>query len=69
MEGGCNCGAVRYRIEGEPELSFLYQCRRCQRATDSGHAPGMKVERDQVTKNGELTAWSTKAGSGATGQP
>ncbi len=66
MEGGCNCGAVRYRIEGEAGFSFLCHCRRCQRATGSGHAPGMKVERDQMTLTGVLTAWSTKADSGAT---
>lgn len=66
MEGGCNCGAVRYRIQGAPGFSFLCQCRRCQRATGSGHAPGMKVERDQVTVTGALARWSTKAASGAT---
>ncbi len=66
MEGGCNCGAVRYRIEGEAGFSFLCQCRRCQRATGSGHAPGMKVERDQVSVAGEMASWSTTADSGAT---
>jgi hypothetical protein len=65
MEGGCNCGAVRYKIEGEAGFSFFCQCRRCQRATGSGHAPGMKVEREQVSVTGKMASWSTKADSGA----
>ncbi|MEM7525797.1 MAG: GFA family protein [Pseudomonadota bacterium] len=65
MQGGCNCGAVRYRIDGEAGFSFLCHCRRCQRATGSGHAPGMKVERDQIAITGRLAAWSTTAETGA----
>jgi hypothetical protein len=39
--GGCQCGEVRYRIEGEPlELSVCH-CRECQR--QSGSAFGMSL--------------------------
>ncbi len=64
MTGGCACGAVRYEIEGEPGFSFLCQCRRCQRATGSGHAPAFKVERSQLTMTGELAAYEVTADSG-----
>lgn len=31
-EGGCFCGALRYRIEGAPEDAGYCHCRMCQRA-------------------------------------
>jgi hypothetical protein len=30
-EGGCLCGAIRYRVEGEVEESAYCHCRTCQR--------------------------------------
>ena len=32
-EGGCQCGAVRYRAEGEPLLAALCHCSSCRRAS------------------------------------
>ena len=33
MVGGCQCGAVRYRAQIDPEQAYLCHCRMCQRAT------------------------------------
>ena len=38
-EGGCQCGAVRYRVDAEPVGVGVCRCRECQR--QSGSAFGM----------------------------
>ena len=43
LSGGCLCGAVRYRAEGEP-LRFLHcHCTRCRKASGTGHASNLFV--------------------------
>ena len=32
-EGGCLCGAIRYRVTGEPVATTLCHCRSCRRAS------------------------------------
>jgi hypothetical protein len=41
LTGGCQCGEVRYRLEGEPIELTVCHCRECQR--QSGSAFGMSL--------------------------
>ncbi|MEO5640166.1 MAG: GFA family protein [Sphingomicrobium sp.] len=49
MEGGCGCGAVRYRVDRSPIFANNCHCRQCQRQTGSTSVVNMFVERDALT--------------------
>ena len=36
LEGGCYCGAVRYRVEGDPVMKAQCVCRECTHMTGGG---------------------------------
>lgn len=46
IEGGCLCGAIRYRIDKAPERVGVCYCRQCQRAgaSEGSHAVGIEVD-------------------------
>jgi len=48
-EGGCDCGAVRYRMEDRPLFVHCCHCRWCQRETGTAFALNAMIESDRVT--------------------
>jgi hypothetical protein len=48
MEGGCSCGAVRYRLMSEPLFVRCCHCLNCQRQTGSAFVINMLIETDRV---------------------
>src|SRR4051812_44483770 len=44
MEGGCACGAVRYRLTSEPLIVHCCHCLNCQRQTGSAFVINMLIE-------------------------
>lgn len=54
MEGGCECGQVRYRVVGEPIFVSCCHCRQCQKLTGSAFALNAWFEADRIelTKGG-----------------
>jgi hypothetical protein len=51
-EGGCSCGAVRYRLTSEPMFVHCCHCLNCQRQTGSAFVVNLLIEADRV----EITA-------------
>ena len=49
LEGGCTCGAVRYRMTGTPMFVHCCHCRWCQRETGASFALNAMIETHRVT--------------------
>jgi hypothetical protein len=65
-EGGCACGAVRYRMTGAPIFVHCCHCRSCQRETGSAFALNVLIEADRVALlEGEVELVNTPSESGA----
>src|SRR5215212_8726929 len=47
-EGGCACGAVRYRLASEPLFTHVCHCLNCQRQTGSAFVVNLLIEADRV---------------------
>lgn len=65
-EGGCDCWAVRYRMETRPLFVHCCHCRWCQRETGTAFALNAMIEAERVTLlAGEPEVVDTPSASGA----
>jgi hypothetical protein len=48
LEGGCSCGAVRFRLTGAPMFVHCCHCRDCQRQTGSAFAINALTETGRI---------------------
>ena len=55
LEGGCDCGAVRYRMETAPLFVHCCHCRWCQRESGSAFALNAMIESERMTNLGVET--------------
>jgi hypothetical protein len=66
LEGGCACGALRYKLTADPLIVHACHCRDCQRLTGSAFVTNIWIERkfveagSAVPKSFKLTAGSGK---------
>jgi hypothetical protein len=66
-EGGCDCRAVRYRMESAPLFVHCCHCRWCQRESGSSFALNAMIESERVTNLGvepEIVATPSNSGKG-----
>ncbi len=64
IEGGCLCGAVRYRGDAEPMVMGHCQCIDCRKASGTGHGSHMMVSPDAMTITGTVKIYESPADSG-----
>lgn len=60
--GSCNCGAVRYEIDGEPLRVGLCHCETCRKFTGAAFSHYGVWPRDRVRISGETRCWQVRAG-------
>ena len=70
LEGGCLCGAVRYRIHGDPLTLYACHCTDCQRQSGSAFGLSMIVARtDFEVVQGEPLALDLTTDDGRNRRP
>jgi hypothetical protein len=52
-EGGCACGAVRYRLASDPLIIHCCHCLDCQRQTGSAFVINLLIEADRIETLGQ----------------
>lgn len=69
LEGGCSCGAVRYRMTSPPLFVHCCHCRWCQRESGASFALNAMIETDRIellTGEPEAVDTPTESGKGQT---
>ena len=64
IEGGCLCGRVRFRIDGEPMMSGRCCCQACQKLSGSGSAENVAFAEAAVSVDGQVADYKWTADSG-----
>lgn len=65
--GGCQCGAVRYRLTGGARMLYVCHCTDCQKQSSSAFGMSLIVDRADVefTRGGKrLKTWETRGDDG-----
>lgn len=62
FEGGCACGAVRYRASASPFSALHCHCASCRRATGAAFSSFVSLARAHVTWSGERRFHSSSPG-------
>lgn len=64
LTGGCQCGAVRYRIDGRPLAFYLCHCTSCQKQSGSAFGESLQVQLADLHIDGETSSFVRDTGSG-----
>ncbi|WP_422679920.1 GFA family protein [Chelatococcus albus] len=62
LSGGCNCGQVRYELDGEPIRVGICHCETCRKESGSAFSFFGIWPKASATLSGELGCWQSRAG-------
>jgi hypothetical protein len=57
IQGGCNCGAVRYRLADDPITVAVCHCANCRRQSGSAFSVNVIVAGDAMSLSGDLATY------------
>lgn len=66
IEGGCNCGAVRYSVSSKPLMVAVCHCANCRRQSGSAFSVNIVVKSSLMEIRGDLATFEdadTQSGS------
>jgi hypothetical protein len=64
VSGGCQCGAVRYRLKGAPVTFYLCYCKECQKQSSSAFGESLRVNASDVETEGVTKSFFRPGGNG-----
>ncbi|BDG84387.1 MULTISPECIES: GFA family protein [Citrobacter] len=64
VEGGCLCGAVRYRMKTPPRSVVVCHCTHCQKASGSAFSVNLLVEKSDYEQQGVTACFTDTGDSG-----
>lgn len=64
LTGGCLCGAVRYELTADPQMSLNCHCKNCQRQAGSAFSVIIGVPEGSVEVTGEVKTYVDHGDSG-----
>lgn len=65
LDGGCQCGAVRYHYEGAIRFIFCCHCTECQKQSGSAFGMGLWLDASGLTRvSGTLRTWTRRLAAG-----
>lgn len=64
MTGQCLCGAISYRVSGEPQMSGVCHCKNCQRQSGSAYSVLFGVMNDQISIQGDPMIYEDRSETG-----
>ncbi|HKJ15767.1 MAG TPA: GFA family protein [Xanthomonadales bacterium] len=59
LTGSCLCGALSYKLIGEPIRFFHCHCSRCRKSSGTGHASNVFVKGESIEWTGDTSQIST----------
>ena len=63
IEGGCNCGAIRYKMDENVKHHALCHCTDCRKASGAPAVSWALVRNDQITITGTPKSYASSEGA------